>query len=223
MKTNEKVEHQSAVPQYITQAKKEAMSAKNKNTRAFFKALHETLSAQWKASDRPSDKSYLPRAFDHALKELLHPLEIPEKERELKRFECFQPSLRQLSSEASFLSKKRPDYILENNKNKRIVILELKTNISFNDFSAAIVQAFLIKKMAESKGDYHYYIASIHMASWKDDPEKYYWMNKQFGNPLDDVWIFSAQPKGAPSELKFDVAAIEAFGAKVTNFLNGQS
>ena len=180
-----KSSHRSAIPQYIAQARIEVEKSHDEDIKAFFALLHAELSPPYKTSD----KNHIPRALRTAMRNLLlQDINIPEKEIALGKLKALE---NMTPDKVDFLLRKRPDYILESKDGKRIVILELKTNISFNDLSAAIVQAALIKKRLIQGGAYRCYIASIHMSSWNDSLDKYRWMNDELEKPLDGIWVFS--------------------------------
>lgn len=215
--SKEKPAHKPAIPQYINQARIEACRPHEENIKDFFKILCTELPNLDEATYSSSDKNHLPRAISKALRALLAPdVNISKKESEIGFFKL----LSELPTEASFLNKKRPDYIIENKERKKVVILELKTNITVNDFSAAVVQAALIKNNLIKDGGYKYYMASIHMSRWLEKLDKYKWINSQFNCPLDDIWTFSSKETKS-SDLAFDVGEIRRFRSKIIDFLNG--
>lgn len=186
------------IKRYLDQAKKEHKKAKESWLEDFFKAFYDQLKDRSiKAS--PGDKYVVAGAFATALNSL-----IPEgldviREVGIKKY-IDLPAEKELSD---LLSRKRVDFAIEG-KNTALLI-EFKTNVQFNDVSAAMVEMMAVKKFYSAKTAKAVSTASLHLFPYRTNVAGLRLLNSTLGNPLDNIWIFCTP------ELEFDTDAIRAF------------
>lgn len=189
------------IERYLKQAKIEGKSAKETWLKEFFQSFHRELKER-SSNHSPGDKYIVTGAFSVALRNL-----IP-KGRELIPEVGIKEYIEMPKEESlvKLLSSKRVDFVIKG-KNSSLLI-EFKSNVQFNDISAAMVEMQVVKKF-QSKKLNKISTASLHLFPYKTNVEGLRSLNSALGNPLDNIWVLCTP------ELEFDLKAIRAFRKEV--------
>ena len=96
-------------------------------------------------------------------------------------------------------------------------LVEFKTNLTFNDLAAAMLEMAAVKKFASSNGNARRIrTASLHLLCSKDAASLKE-VNEVMEQPLDCIWVFCKKGQGQ-NQQQFNVTEIEQFRNDVGRF-----
>jgi hypothetical protein len=174
----------------------------NKWLRQFFTDFARELEQRANGASA-GDRYVVAAAFSKAFNNLVPSNATPEREVQVSRF-INLPEDKALSA---LLGKKRIDFSITNNKTGAVLLIEFKTNVQFNDVSAAMVEMASVKKFAKAPRKLQ--TASLHLFPYRTNVDGLRALNKELGSPLDHIWVFCTP------QLNFDVKAIENFRSSI--------
>lgn len=193
---------------YVKQAKMEARRVSNPAWMKSFFTEFSTKLQRRKDEERRSigDRYIVTRPFAEAFGHLLpagakwdteQPLSKYVSETDIKRF--------------PLLKRKRVDFSVR--RGEALLLIEFKTNLSFNDISAAIAEMHLVKKYATSNR-LHTAVLFLYPASGNID--MFIELNKIMGSALDAIWVLG---RGTKASYMYDLKAFEKMHDDINNFL----
>ena len=199
------------VKKYISEAERECECEKHPEwLQQFFGSFAENLKGKVKEAST-GNRNFITNAFSESLHHILPIKEKPKTEVSLSDF--LEKEKLDSASEPflNLLNKKRLDFHVRGKKGE--LLIEFKTNMSFNDLAAAMVEMSLVKKYAPNIRT-----ASLHLYPSSANVEGLRELNKTTGAPLDFIWVLFPSKK-----LMIDddaIKAIKAFRNDVANAIN---
>lgn len=112
----------------------------------------------------------------------------------------------------ALLKSKRVDFVLEGEG--KCLLVEFKTNINFNNLSAAMTEMAVVKKFANARFANSTFTSSLHLFPYRANVKGLRELNICLGSPLDFIWVLCEGP-----QLKFDIQAIKEFRSQVDRCL----
>ncbi len=173
--------------------------------KSFFKEFSKQLKNRSEGKSS-GNRHFVSESFSDAFKYL-----IPENCEYIKQvnFKNFL-DLNENNPIERMLMKKRIDFLIA--CDKKTVLIEFKTNLQFNDLSAAMVEMELVKKFNKLSFIRPIETSSIHLFPYSSNCEGLKGMNILLGSPIDKIWVFCKGP-----ELIFDVNEIIKFRNELLN------
>ena len=198
---------------YIVQSKIEQLKPDNpKWIKSFFKDFSEEL--ERRIIERSTgDRNLVTGSFSKAFNNLIPEAQL-EKEVQWEKEVQFK-ELVELGDDSELdkmLKKKRIDYVIY--CKEKTVLIEFKTNLQFNDLSAAMIEMGVIKKYNTKSKIKSIVTSSLHLFPNNVNITGLKELNKKFGSPLDNIWVFCKGP-----ELIFDIPEIIKFRNELINHL----
>ena len=115
---------------------------------------------------------------------------------------------------AKLLNKKTVDFVLKRERCQKRLLIEFKTNIQFNDLSAAMMEMVAVRKFANSEMKTNLFTGSLHLFPYLTNVEGLRALNQSLEpRPLDFIWVFCDRQQ------KFNVEAIKCFRDNVDSCL----
>jgi hypothetical protein len=175
----------------------------------FFFSFHSSLDIKTKNSVSAGDRYFVASAFSLALSYLLPPGVILKREVPLAAFLSPETS----GALKSLLSSKRIDFVLQSGS--KYLFVEFKSNIQFNDVSAAMVEMAAVKKFSFVPETSKVFTGSLHLFPNATNVTALWELNTSLCSPLDFIWVLC---KRGPLP-KFDIPAINQFKEGIQNCL----
>lgn len=194
---------------YVEQARKEGSSATNPEwMRKFFCEFAEGVEKRIKQASK-GDRYIVTKPFAGAFHYLLPPGVTWNIEQSLSNYLDVSESGSVL---ANMLKKKRVDISVE--REPISLLIEFKTNLTFNDLSAAIAEMALVKA-SKHKGKIRTGALQLYPAAWGIDALSE--LNRIMGAPLDAIWVLCRKTK---SSFEFDLPAIESMRTDIERLVS---
>jgi hypothetical protein len=194
---------------YVAQAQIQAGQDTNPLWMRIFFDNFATNLEQRKNDEKRSkgDRYVVTRPFADALKECLKQSGV--------ECELEQPLSKYVSESAvkSFplLKRKRVDFSVK--RGGALVLIEYKTNLSFNDISAAMAEMLLVKKYATSE---KILTAALFLYPASGSIAMFSTLNTIMGSALDAIWVLG---RGTKASYEYDLQAFETMHNDILNFL----
>lgn len=204
------------ISRYIEQTNIESKNLKHpKWIRDFFSIFNDELYSNAKSAS-PGNKNIITSSFRVAFVEKIAPKEIhiqPEVQ-----ISCYIDESRIESEDLKkLLSTKRVDFVAKNSSssNNKELVIEFKSNIQFNDFSAAIVQMAAIKRFLKKDIENSIITASLHLFPFKANTNGLKALNSELWHQkaIDHIWIL-CNPL-----LEFNIGEIKKLRADISRLL----
>ncbi len=174
----------------------------------FFKSFHSELSQRSNGA-AAGNRYVITGAFASSFLHLLPDGVTHRKEVKLQEF-----SPRGIDGALfALVNSKKVDFLVQ--KQEARLFIEFKTNINFNDLSAAMVEIAVVKKFIATPSMDKIFTGSLHLFPYTADVEGLRELNQVMGQSLDFIWVLCCQ---WPSP-KFDIQAICRFREDVQNCL----
>lgn len=196
---------------YLIESKAEAdKEAHPPWLREFFSHFHRCLQEACIKGWSPGDRNVMPQVVGKALKYLLPSGVDYDKEVGLREFLAVE----NCEALAKLLNKKTVDFVLKRERCQRRLLIEFKTNIQFNDLSAAMMEMVAVKKFGTPEMKTNLFTGSLHLFPYLTNVDGLRALNESFDpRPLDFIWVLCDRHQ------KFDIEAIKCFRAKVDSCL----
>ena len=112
---------------------------------------------------------------------------------------------------SNLIKRKRIDFVIER-PGYGVQFVEFKSNLTFNDLAAAMVEMQIIKKFVLNSKNRRIHTASLHLFPGRTNVAALREFNKVMGLPIDDIWVFCTGPKVA-----FDIKEIKGFRSSIAS------
>jgi len=198
----------SYLDNYVEQARIEASRDFNPaRMRSFFKNFADGLEKRKNAEERSKgDRYVVTKPFAEAFRTLLPPGADLDTEMPLSEYVSGEDV-----ESFPLLKRKRVDFSVK--RGETLVLIEYKTNLSFNDISAAIAEMFLVKKYAKNK---KIFTAALFLYPASGDISLFVKLNEIMGSALDAIWVLG---QGTKASYKYNLQAFETMRDDINNFL----
>jgi len=178
------------ITQYLNQAKEISASTKwPKYVQNFFKTFHASLKKNTRAASQ-GDRYFVERSLSDAFYSL-----FPESYRNCSDRKT--PTIKRNVNILEYMNHgfplkiKKMDFVIKSKKG--LYFIEVKTSLQFNDFSAAMVEMFIIKK--HIKKEINFKTSSLHLFPYTTGIKGLLEVNKDLGSPIQNVFILCQKEK----------------------------
>ncbi len=169
----------------------------------FFAEFHASLEKKCDGASA-GNRYVVPAAFSSALEHIL-PRGV-QLRREVQLKELLSVSVSDPLS--TLISAKRIDFVIEGTSTSKQLFIEFKTNINFNDLSAAMIEMAIVKRLAKGKA---IATGSLHLFPPASNLDGLKALNREFFcSPLDFIWVLCERPSQ-----KFNISAIKEFRRQI--------